>query len=65
MARGWQRPHGSRKWHYFVDGRSLCGKWVWFSPERLVNDINTGPDDCKACVYRFHKKTTLGTVNDE
>lgn len=25
---GWNWLHNSRKWHYFADGRSLCGKWM-------------------------------------
>lgn len=46
---GWGWPESSRKAHYFVDGRSLCGKWL-FSGLPVKNQSDpSSPDDCKVC----------------
>jgi hypothetical protein len=52
MKKGWGWPGLSKKAHYFVDGRALCGKWLFFGPIEDVTSTAKGPDDCAAC----HKK---------
>jgi len=51
---GWGFPLLSKKAHYFVDGRALCGKW-WFGGE-LEQGNNDSSDNCKECVRRFKKR---------
>jgi hypothetical protein len=44
---GWGWPVLAKKWHYFVDGRSLCNSWIY------VGDLTTGvaytSNECKRC----------------
>jgi len=53
---GW--PIRSRKAHYFVEGRSLCGKWMWFGNP---DDPTKGPpfgdadEDCRGCFNALGK----------
>jgi hypothetical protein len=47
---GWGWPLLSKKAHYFYDGRSLCGKWL-FSGALTANDAHT-VDDCADCTKR-------------
>lgn len=44
---GWCQPWKSRKWHYFRNGRSLCGKWGF--PGRLTAGMDDSPDNCAVC----------------
>ncbi|GAI42565.1 unnamed protein product, partial [marine sediment metagenome] len=37
----------SRKAHYFIDGRSLCGKWLFFGA--LYDSNDNSPDNCTSC----------------
>jgi len=54
---GWNWIFNARKWHYFRDGRSLCGRWMTLT---MPNDLETGnlnsPDNCKACVRKRKKE---------
>jgi len=43
------------KWHYFVESRSLCGRWMCFGTE-LSDEAHDSPDNCKACVKMLRKK---------
>ena len=47
-VKGWGRPFQAKKWHYFINKRSLCGKWVFFSLG-LDDSPHTSPDNCVAC----------------
>jgi hypothetical protein len=48
-AEGWSRIiPPSRKSHYFVRGRSLCGRFG-FPPLPLQADDHASSDDCAAC----------------
>ena len=48
---GWAFPNGSRKAHYFVETRSLCGKWGFYMG--LTEDSNyESPDNCAECKRR-------------
>lgn len=54
MKKGWGWPANSRKAHYFIDGRAICGKWLFFG---AVEDRNHGsPDNCAACKKRLEKE---------
>lgn len=45
--KGWGFPAPSRKAHYFVDGRALCGKWL-FAGE-LEDARHEHKDNCAPC----------------
>lgn len=46
---GWTWLMNSPKWHYFREGRSLCGKWMILSHGGLQDDGGDGPDACSTC----------------
>jgi hypothetical protein len=48
VTRGWTWLYNARKWHYFIDGRSLCKRWVCFDTE-LQDTTPESPDNCVAC----------------
>ncbi len=51
--RGWAWPARSRKAHYFVGGRSLCGKWGWLGGADTLYDTNhNSSDNCASCKRR-------------
>lgn len=48
VSEGWARPANARKFHYYIGGRSLCGKWFFLG----VVDEDSGEStsaDCKPC----------------
>jgi hypothetical protein len=50
--RGWAFPKPtSRKAHYFMDGKSLCGKYVLWAtkPDHLEDEYHDHEDNCAAC----------------
>lgn len=51
---GWAFPGLSRKAHYFVDKRSLCGKWLYF--EELEQGNDDSPDNCTACKKALQRR---------
>lgn len=51
---GWGFPSNSRKSHYFVDKRSLCGKWMFFGELEQGNDDS--PDNCTSCKKALQKQ---------
>ncbi len=54
MSEGWGFPAKSRKAHYFVDGISLCGKWMFFGELEQGND--NSPDNCATCKKKLLKR---------
>ncbi len=56
MAHGWAFPLGHRKAHYFVDTRSLCRKWGFYSGPLQADDGTPSKDDCAECRRRFEKR---------
>jgi len=56
---GWTWLINSRKWHYFVNGRSLCGKFMLFSIPKLEQGNNNSPDNCMACRKKLEKTMYL------
>ena len=58
LREGWLMPARSRKYHYFVEGRSLCNGWIFPDYNNLLPDTgNTerGPDDCAECFKKLVK----------
>ncbi len=47
---GWACPSNSRKWHYFWQGRSLCGRWGFFG--RLWEMFASAKEACAECRRR-------------
>jgi len=54
--RGWGWPQLSKKPHYFVDGQSLCGRWMFFGEVSDKDASEKGPDDCAQCRRRYGKE---------
>ena len=54
-ASGWGWPGNAKKAHYFVDGRSLCGRWLFFG-QPTQNQGASSPDDCRECARRVPKE---------
>ena len=46
---GWKFLVNSPKAHYFVDGRSLCGRWMNLGVGGFEDDNHNSPDNCTAC----------------
>ncbi|TVM03001.1 MAG: hypothetical protein CV087_07590 [Candidatus Brocadia sp. WS118] len=46
---GWTWLINSRKWHYFREGRSLCGKFLLLDDSDLELGNDSSPDNCAAC----------------
>lgn len=53
---GWKWLSNSPKWHYFREGRSLCGKFMCFSMSDLEQGNNESPENCKACRKKLECK---------
>lgn len=52
---GWGWPIQAKKAHYFVDGRSLCGNWMYTGRRLGGPHAKSSPDDCKACTRELAK----------
>lgn len=52
---GWNWLSNATKWHYFVEGRSLCRRWMCFGTD-LKEDTGESPDDCAACRKALTKR---------
>jgi len=57
---GWGSLANSPKWHYFVEGRSLCGKWLGLGITNFDDDPLTddSPDNCAGCKKKVPKLRT-------
>ena len=55
---GWTWLTNSKKWHYFVDGRSLCGGFMVFANMQgeLVQGNNDSSDNCASCKKKLQKR---------
>ena len=53
---GWTWLTNSKKWHYFIDGRSLCGRFMVLGRPELEQGNNNSSDNCKACVKKLEKR---------
>lgn len=55
---GWTWLANSRKWHYFVDGRSLCRRFMFFAEPKsgYEQGNDDSPDNCQACLKQLNKR---------
>jgi len=53
---GWTWLTNSTKWHYFVEGRSLCGKFMLLSIPELEQGNDGSLDNCMACRKKLEKR---------
>lgn len=61
---GWAMPPPSRRFHYFVDGRSLCGHWMYLGACENDMGVSDG-EDCKACTRKALKDNIIRRESDE
>lgn len=47
---------GSQKWHYYRDGRSLCGRYGWIGALNFEQGNDQSPDNCAACRKKREKE---------
>ena len=57
---GWQMPIRNKRFHYFVEGKSLCGRRTLSSYNNTLSQ-DTGneeplKDDCKSCFRKLVKR---------
>ena len=58
IKEGWWMPGQSRKFHYFVEGRALCGGWIFPDYNSLTPDTGNTvklTDDCAGCFKKLVK----------
>lgn len=63
---GWTWLHNSRKWHYFRDNRSLCGKYMLLKrpSEGYEGDVES-LDNCAVCARkRAKERKTMEAKNE-
>ncbi len=49
ITEGWKGLSNSKKWHYFIGGRSLCRKWMIMTTLGLEQGNDDSNDNCAAC----------------
>ena len=52
---GWAQPVNSRKFHYFRERQSLCGKWMFFG-QNLDDDKTEWGGECSVCRKKLNKE---------
>lgn len=55
LKEGWCHLINSTKWHYFVDHRSLCGRWLCLSLSGLEQGNDNSSENCNACRIKLTK----------
>lgn len=50
----WGWPLNAKKAHVFLEGRSLCGRWLFLGNGAAIEQapLRKGPDDCAKCFTR-------------
>lgn len=61
---GWYFPYYARKWHYFLHGRSLCGRWFGKHVSYLVLHFES-PTNCTVCQRKYQKGMAAKPVGAE
>ena len=56
IGHGWHRPPGSRKFHYFENTRSLCGRYAFMKIEGDKPTDCYNKSDCAKCVAELKKR---------
>ena len=64
MSEGWGWLSNSKKWHYFIGGRSLCGKWLGLGLGELEQGNDKSPDNCAACSRAVVKRKAKQKVDE-
>jgi hypothetical protein len=61
---GWTWLTTSDKWHYFIDGVSLCGKWELLPNNHgsLQQGMDSSPGNCATCRKSLEKRQTQVTT---
>lgn len=55
-ATGWGWAFNARKAHFYVNGLSLCGRWVIFGGSGLELGNDNSPDNCATCKKKLAAK---------
>lgn len=55
ISEGWVIPPDDGRFHYFVDGKSLCGRYKYIGTLQ-ADDWEDGPSDCKKCREKLKKR---------
>lgn len=53
---GWGLISNSRKWHYYVNGHSLCRGFMKFTDHDLEQGNDRSPDNCAKCQKQLAKR---------
>lgn len=53
MDSGWVYLLNSKKEHYMVNGKSLCGRWMVLSEGGVVKRNPNKKTDCKTCLKKL------------
>lgn len=60
---GWVSLLNTRKDHYIVDDRSLCGRWGFLGKsDRLAPDAGPNPNDCRECRRKLERRQKVATI---
>lgn len=60
---GWKWLSNSKFWHYFKEGRSLCGRYAVFSMDGVEQGNNESEDNCKKCKEKILKEVSSDSSN--
>ena len=47
--KGWKESLFNNKYHFFINGQSLCRKYVTFNSNGYYKNIDDNPNNCKEC----------------
>lgn len=65
---GWNYMVNSPKWHYFIEGRSLCDRWLGLGLSGFDDDplSDNHPSNCAVCAKKVAKlrAKTAATITD-
>lgn len=61
LPHGWATIEGTRKWHFFRDGKSLCGGWAYFGRNSLELGNDASEENCAACRRKVAKRYPNGS----
>ena len=55
---GWWLPAEARNWHYFRNGKSLCGRWAPFRGN-FPDYSDAEPTNCKVCRKKREREVAV------
>ena len=57
LTKGWLFPYQSKSWHYFINKKSLCGKYIInnYHEGGLLPFLNLFDKKCKKCLLKKEK----------